>query len=92
MAETAANHKQYQQEHIGDNKTPTIVGVYSLGFVLAVTAVGLRFFSRKVSDLPYLADDWVILAALVCIPRASEPLFAWEAVDVLVLNDFRSFS
>ena len=65
MAETLANHKQYQLEHINDDKTPTIVAVYSLGYVLAVSAVGLRFLSRKVSDLPLLADDWVILVALV---------------------------
>ena len=65
MAETEANHKQYQLDHIHDNKTPTVVAVYSLGFVLAVVAVALRFLSRKVSNLPYLADDWTILAALV---------------------------
>ena len=60
-----ANHKQYQLEHINDNKTPTIVAVYALGYALAVTAVGLRFLSRKVSSMPYMADDWVILVALV---------------------------
>ena len=65
MAETQANHVQYQKEHIGDNKTPTIVGVYVLGYVLAVTAVGVRFMSRKISKLPYWADDWIILTALV---------------------------
>ena len=57
MAEAQANHVQYQKEHINDNKTPTIVGVYVLGYVLAVTAVGLRLYSRRVSNLPYLADD-----------------------------------
>ena len=65
MAETQANHVQYQKEHISDNETPTIVGVYILGYILALTAVGLRLFSRKVSNLPYLADDWVIVVALV---------------------------
>ncbi|KAL6715466.1 hypothetical protein ACLMJK_006427 [Lecanora helva] len=63
--ETLANHKQYQLEHINDNKTPTICAVYALGYALAVAAVGLRFLSRKVSNMPYLADDWVILAALI---------------------------
>lgn len=65
MAQTEANHHQYQLDHIDENKTPTTVAVYSLGYVLAVSAVGLRFLSRRVSNLPYLADDWVILVALV---------------------------
>ena len=64
MAETAANHHQYQLDHINDDKTPTIVAVYSLGYVLAATAVGLRFMSRKVSKLPYMWDDLIILIAL----------------------------
>ena len=34
--------------------------------VLAIASVVLRFAARRARRLPLLADDWVILAALVC--------------------------
>lgn len=35
--------------------------------VFSISAVGLRFLSRRLIRVPYLMDDWLILAALVRI-------------------------
>lgn len=35
--------------------------------VLASIAVGLRFYARRVKRVGVLLEDWLILAALVCV-------------------------
>ena len=47
------------------NKGPLVLGVSILVSFLAITAVALRFLSRKLSKAHYWWDDWMILAALV---------------------------
>lgn len=47
------------------NKGPIILGISILVTFLAITAVALRFLSRKLSKAQYWWDDWMILAALV---------------------------
>ena len=47
------------------NKGPIVLGIFILVTFLAITAVALRFLSRKLSKAQYWWDDWMILAALV---------------------------
>ena len=47
------------------NKGSLVLGVSILVSVLAITAVALRFLSRKLSKAHYWWDDWMIVAALV---------------------------
>ena len=34
---------------------------------LSITSVGLRFYARKLQKLPLMADDWVVIPAVVCV-------------------------
>ena len=47
------------------NKGPLVLGVSICMTVLAITAVTLRFISRRLSRADFWWDDWFILAALV---------------------------
>lgn len=45
-----------------------IVGVAALFPVLSITFVGLRFYVRRVQKAKLLADDMLLVPALVCFP------------------------
>lgn len=65
MDQIPASQVQYQFEHRHEDQAPTIVAVWSLGVAVAIAAVGMRFQARRIKRLPYLADDWTMLTALV---------------------------
>ena len=47
------------------NKGPIVLGISIIVSFLAITAVVLRFLSRKLAKAQYWWDDWMILGALV---------------------------
>ena len=48
------------------DKRTLVVSTAIAMLILAVIAVVLRFVSRRVIHVPFLIDDWLMLAALVC--------------------------
>ena len=48
------------------DKRTLVVSTGIAMLILAVVAVVLRFVSRRVIRVPFLIDDWLMLAALVC--------------------------
>ena len=49
----------------GGGATAVVLSVVFSG--LASIAVGLRFYARRVQRARVLLEDWLILAALVCV-------------------------
>ena len=47
------------------NRGRIVLGISIFVSFLAITAVALRFLSRKLSKAQYWWDDWMILGALV---------------------------
>ena len=64
-AEAMALSLEYQEEHITDTKAPMIMTSIIAWFVIAYTAVTLRFISRRLSRTVLKGDDWCILGSLV---------------------------
>ena len=51
-------------------QSPNQAGVYAVSAILLVVstiAVALRFKVRRMKNTAYGVDDWLILAALVCV-------------------------
>ena len=61
---------RYQEDHINDNGVPSVIAVNAACFSLAAIAVALRFTCRRIKRIKYDADDWLMLAGLVCPPRS----------------------
>lgn len=55
----------YEQQHITDNRTPEMIASHVICLTLAFIAVCLRFLSRRIGRIDYMADDWWIVNALV---------------------------
>ena len=55
---------QYQEEHINDNKKPSLIAASAICLSAAYIAVSLRFLSRYVARNALGADDYSILVAL----------------------------
>lgn len=58
-------HTQYQIAHVNDDRSHEIVISHALFLPLAVVAVVLRLLSRRICKAKILADDYMIIAALV---------------------------
>ncbi|MCJ1407200.1 hypothetical protein MMC19_001271 [Ptychographa xylographoides] len=56
---------QYMEEHMSDNKIPSIIAVAVTCAVAAYIAVILRFVSRHLLHAQFKADDWFIVAGLI---------------------------
>jgi len=56
----------YEQQHITDNRAPTVIAADVVCFSLACIAVCMRLASRRIAKIKYMADDWLIIGALVC--------------------------
>ena len=59
---------QYQFQHIHDDRTKDIIISHAIVLPLAVLAVLLRFISRRLCKTQILADDIMIVVALVISP------------------------
>ena len=55
---------EYQLAHIHENRSANLIISHALCLPLAVTAVILRFISRRSIKARLQADDWLIIAAL----------------------------
>lgn len=66
---------------LSETRRPIIYGATISCYLLAVVAVGLRFVSRRLVKADILADDWLIIVALVrsfCNHACSRSnLFSW---------------
>ena len=56
---------QYQLEHIHEDRSSDIVISHIICMTLATAAVLLRFTSRRLCKAAILADDYMIIVALV---------------------------
>lgn len=64
----------YMEEHIGDNKVPSIVVANVVCGLAAYSAVGVRLYARRSSGVKLGRDDYCIMAALVrCFLSVSQP-------------------
>lgn len=63
-----AQEIQYQLAHIHQDRSNEIVVSHGVCIVIAVVAVILRFSSRRLCKAPLLADDYMIIVALVRFP------------------------
>ena len=77
---------RYQEDRISDNAVPNIIAANAACLSLACIAVALRFICRKSSQMKLEADDWLILAALVCLHM--QFLFSRPLLDLLSLLGF----
>lgn len=55
----------YQQSHFNETRIPDIIASNVVCLSLACIAVALRFYSRRIKQIRYEADDWLILGGLV---------------------------
>ena len=65
MAAPSYSEIQYQREHIHEDRSSDIVVSHIICITLATVAVTLRFLSRRLCKAAILADDYMIIAALV---------------------------
>ena len=56
-----------QKANIAQDKGPVVVGVSIFLTVLPAIVVVLRFGARHVQKLPFKADDWLTIPAIVSI-------------------------
>ena len=75
MAAPSPAQIQYQYEHINEDRSSDIVVSHIVCLTLATVAVILRFTSRKVCKAAILADDYMIIAALVSMIVPVEDAF-----------------
>lgn len=71
MSGVGPEELRYQEAHLHEDRGPLIVGVSTFLIVLCIIAVTLRFVARWIRRLPWMADDYAMLPALVRIPRIS---------------------
>ena len=64
---------RYQLAHIHESRAKDINVSHFVCLAIAVTAIALRFLSRRMSKTALKMDDWMICAALVC---RAQPLLA----------------
>lgn len=50
---------------LSDNYRPSLYGAATVTYILATSAVVLRFFARRLQHLNYWYDDWLIVVAWV---------------------------
>ena len=62
---------------LDDDERPLIVGISVLFICLSEAAVLFRFLARRISQLPLMWDDWMIVIALI---------LAWAFSIVTVLG------
>ena len=55
----------FQNEHINDDKRPTVIGVTCVLLVLTFAAVGARLTARKITKVKLSFDDYCIFVAQV---------------------------
>ena len=65
ISDTQALFGDPQDPDLSADKRPLVISSSLAMIVLACVAVVLRFLSRWVIRVPFLVDDWLILAALV---------------------------
>ena len=72
----------YEQQHLTDDRSATIIAATVICISLATIAVCMRFASRRIAHIDYKADDWLSISALVW------PIVVLESTsEGLVLSD-----
>ena len=61
----------YQEAHITDNRSGSIIAAGVTCYTIGIIAVALRFLSRRISKIRYEWDDWLVCAGLVRLPLPS---------------------
>ena len=74
MAAPSPAEIQYQLEHIHEDRSSDIVISHIVCMTLATVAVILRFTSRRLCKAAILADDYMILVALVRVISSIQKL------------------
>ncbi|CAI6339121.1 unnamed protein product [Periconia digitata] len=57
----------HMQEHIDEDRRPLVYGIHSGFMIIGILSVALRFVSRVKIGAKLCKDDWLILAAMVCL-------------------------
>ena len=74
MAAPSPAEIQYQLEHVHEDRSSDIVISHIVCMTLATVAVILRFTSRRLCKAAILADDYMILVALVRVISSIQKL------------------
>ena len=56
---------EWQEQQASDSLVPNIIAVNAVCFPIACIAVILRFVARRIAQVKYKADDWLIVVGLV---------------------------
>ena len=70
MASLPPSEIAYQKAHINDNLTLTLIGVCNAFTGLAIVSLFARLISRRLTRTSLGLDDWLAIAASVCISAA----------------------
>jgi hypothetical protein len=61
-----AEELQYMMTHVSDDTRGPMIASSAIGGLIAILCVVLRIMSRKMPGIPLKADDWWMVASLVC--------------------------
>ena len=64
----------YELDHRADNRQPDLIVVQAVCVPLALIAVVLRIWSRRIVKAPILSDDILIIAGMVCTHYTLHPI------------------
>ena len=70
------------QVDLSESRQGSLYAADTVTYVFALTAVGLRFWSRRIKKIGFWLDDWLVLAALVCV--VSYEIFSSKPANSLI--------
>ena len=70
----------YQKAHISESRVGSIIAANVICYTIGCLAVVLRFVSRRLSNIKYEWDDWLVVAGLV------RPFFSQLPCCILVYD------
>jgi hypothetical protein len=57
---------QYQLQHLNDDRRPVVNGACWALWGLAVVAMGLRFYAKRITQSGFKLEDTLLLLGMVC--------------------------
>ena len=66
MSAPTAEELQYMMTHVTDDTRGPMIASSAIGGSIAILCVMLRIVARRMPGIPLKADDWWMIASLVC--------------------------
>lgn len=82
MAEIPQHEKDYQLSHASEFNSVGVTTFVPIGMVIVGVAVGLRLWARKISHIPWMSDDYTLIAGFVSLflSRTLSASIAWVII------------